>query len=306
MFIGQSFNRTLVRWPGAWAFSCGNKNGGLGFCGAKIFRWPFGSWAPSWCFRDGWYEMLVVSFCWTFLVSDTRHCQWYTSTHTYNHIPTTCMTFDHGFFRSPLQNLERLPLNATGGTSFLASSSPPRPCMIFLSAMRATRIRGEVIFRSNEVWFMWRNPTKTRSEPSTKNPCGWIVTGPRTLAYLLKINGWKIGRWKFPSLKWFLSLGTFVHFCLLSTLPQKLDSQFPERLGAGGPFFAPHELIGGLKVAAWEAPPNHLHENTLEGHGARNQQTFLECTCEGAGSWGAEETGGGGGFGKQWGGGIGA
>ena len=76
----------------------------------------------------------------------------------------------------------------------------------------------------------------------------------------------------------------------------------------GRPFFSPHELIGGLKVAAWEAPPNHLHENTLEGHGTRNQQTFLECTCEGAGSWGAEETGagGGGGFGKQWGGGIGA
>lgn len=61
MFIGQSFNRTLVRWPGR--FSCGNKNGGLGlgFCGAKISGGPL-DLEP----HRGVFEMGDMR-CWWFL-----------------------------------------------------------------------------------------------------------------------------------------------------------------------------------------------------------------------------------------------
>ena len=74
--------------------------------------------------------------------------------------------------------------------------------------MRATRIRGEVIFRSNEVWLMWLNSAKTRSELSTKNPCGWIVTGPRTTSIVAE-NQW-LEDWKMEisQLKMIPFLGT--------------------------------------------------------------------------------------------------
>ena len=157
--------------------------------------------------------------------------------------------------------------------------------------MRATRIRGEVIFRSNEVWLMWLNSAKTRSELSTKNPCGWIVTGPRTTSIVAE-NQW-LEDWKMEisQLKMIPFLGT-------------CQFLFVERFPPGG-----FELVA---FVAMGSPPLILQEAPT-GHGTRNQQTFLECTCEGAGSWGAAEIGaggggggGGGGFGKQWGGGIGA
>ena len=107
MFIGQSFNRTLVRWPGR--FSCGNKNGGLGlgFCGAKISGGPLDLVTIVVFSRWVIWDAGGFFFCWTCL---GEWHQTLSMVHIYiylqSYLPLAWL-LTTVFFRSTLQNLER-------------------------------------------------------------------------------------------------------------------------------------------------------------------------------------------------------